>query len=978
MQTRTRTTMKTTPKAPTRFEAFPQIDPGTHHGVITQLVVTPDRKRLLSAGETTVRVWNTAERQLERLLLGRVTGATDDGAVEGFAGAMTTSRDGRHTLLLKPWHCAAHEPDAAAGHDAGQVTEVQVFDLATGNLHGRFVHPGQLFDIATSPDGRWLVLLGNRRVGRRRQAELQLLAMRDVMRTGARPAPTPAAVLALGPARVAASVPAALAYVPGPPKRGGAPSMLVVAVADPAPGRGVPADLVAWVRHAGAAGLELVSTVDVGECIAPQTLSASATRVVVGMAPGRGRMKRGRMHWFGHDGQRGAIDLAAPPASTAFSPSGHRLAVGLMVDMLGAEEARTGEQTVQVDAYDVPPTGGPVLRSSYFGHDHTVRGLVFIDDDTVASAGGDNQAIHFWRPARRIAESIGAIRGVGRVAIEPGVTADERVLFGTVPRRLLPPGNTLRQQSFDLRRMALHTCDASLLRATDYRSRKWWVGYPDDMVIPLWFIGDEDPRTMDDPTQRQPDLSLFVGADDSWVIWTRSGYYDAGGPSDSQATRRIAYRINRGPAQEALLIPADRFKHFYQPHIVRAVVRQGSEQRARARGVVVPPVDVAAILPPIAELARGGLRVEGASARLAFSVHAPCPGLLPTRASLLRNGRVVWTERQPPQRPKARYTLPPVPLLPGSNRFEFHVENAQAKSVPVAFEIEGPQAGGVSADAHRPGRLFLLSVGVAEFADPDTQPLLFAARDAQSVLEAFAQGRVGRVGRAPRATGRNAAFRSVDARLLVNAQATKAAILAEVDRMTAAIRERHQRSGAERDVLFVFFSGHGVRVFEKGMPNLFLQNHDLVPTAAEVDATGLSILDLGDRITSVPAEVVLIVDACHAGLAGRGAMQGLDAEELARRVHAIYERGMYLLSAARAEELAHEDDAGRSGVLTASLLLALAGRQDRTGPVEVLMADLVAGVQRLVPEVSARAGTDTQTPVCRIYGDMVPLPIFKA
>jgi hypothetical protein len=162
------------------------------------------------------------------------------------------------------------------------------------------------------------------------------------------------------------------------------------------------------------------------------------------------------------------------------------------------------------------------------------------------------------------------------------------------------------------------------------------------------------------------------------------------------------------------------------------------------------------------------------------------------------------------------------------------------------------------------------------------------------------------------------------------------------------------------------------------MPNLFLQNHDLVPTAAEVDATGLSILDLGDRITSVPAEVVLIVDACHAGLAGRGAMQGLDAEELARRVHAIYERGMYLLSAARAEELAHEDDAGRSGVLTASLLLALAGRQDRTGPVEVLMADLVAGVQRLVPEVSARAGTETQTPVCRVYGDMVPLPIFKA
>jgi hypothetical protein len=41
------------------------------------------------------------------------------------------------------------------------------------------------------------------------------------------------------------------------------------------------------------------------------------------------------------------------------------------------------------------------------------------------------------------------------------------------------------------------------------------------------------------------------------------------------------------------------------------------------------------------------------------------------------------------------------------------------------------------------------------------------------------------------------------------------------------------------------------------------------------------------------------------------------------------------------------------------------------------MADLLAGVQRLAPEVSARAGVQAQTPVCRSFGEMLPLTILK-
>lgn len=983
-----------------QFEAFPQLDVGTHGGFIVQLQVTPDGRTLVSAGETTLRVWDLepqADRsasRLKRLLLGRVKGPTDDGAIDGRAERFSISRDGRWVVALKPWrHETCGNPEV--GHDAGRVTEVQVFELATGNLQSTFFWPGQLLDLDFSPDGRWLAAVGNVRQGRLRRAEVQLWSTVTLLRQGARPAPEAEARLLLPRGQRASTVPAGLRFVPDawatPAKRARVPTAarLVVALGDRTGGRGE----LAWLRWTPGAGLVLERSQRTDEPIEPGTLAVSASTVAIGALPVRRRL-RGRLFWFGHAQGGGTLDLEAPATSAAFSPSGQRLAVGLM-------SGPAGEATVPVNVYDnsYPPV--LALRSSYLGHDDTVQALAFVDEDTVASAGGDNHAIHFWQPTRRIAEAQDAIRGVGRIAVEPGITADERVLFGTVPPRLVPPGFPLRQQSFDLRRRALSTTAASDLRLRDFVSRKWRVGYDSDMVIPLWFIGDDDAPA--DPTGSVPDLNLFVGADDTWVLWTPSGYYDAGGEA---AARRIGYRINRGLHQEGLLIPSDRFKSFYRPDIVKAVVRHGSESRALARGVDIPAVTVTRILPPIAELARQGLRHKDGLVGLSFTVESPCPEYPVTRASLLRNGRVVWMQRleaapspravslygqhdtdptvtPAPKLSRQRISVPPLPLLPGRNRFAFHVENEKARSVPVTFDIEGPATAAAGDPASStPGRLFLLSVGVAEFIDPSIKALHCPHHDARAVVDAFAHGHLGG-GRSGRRRSRNQAFDSVDAKVLINAEATKAAILGELQRMVTSIRQRHADSGHERDVLFVFLSGHGVPVIDQGVTNLFFSNHDIVMTKDDVDRTGVSMLELGDHISSVPAEVVLVVDVCDAALAGRDTMAGLDAEELARRVHALYERGMYVVSAARAGEIAQEDAVSRLGVLTASMIETLkrsrpptrrAGGRPR---LEVLMAEIVAGVQRFVPEVSARTGVDPQTPVCRMYGDLLPLTMLK-
>lgn len=967
------------------FEAFPQLDTGTHSGVIYHLRATRDGRLLASGGETTVRVWDLAGRRLQRLLLGRVDGSTEDDAVSGIVCGLVISPDGRWLATIKSWVLRPGERArrGRAGSDDGYTTELQIFDLQTGNLQSSHLYPGMMLELDFSPDGRWLALAVNVRKGRQHQAQAQVHRVRDLLKPGARALPAPVTCHTLEGQHDGVKAPVTLAFVPAVPGSDRSGATLVVASVRP---DGM-ASRLDWLALSKAGRLAPRRSVEVADMVDVGSMAASPSRVVIGAVPSGTRKRRGTLYWWPHDGsESGTLDLEAPPASVAFSPSGRHLAVGLCVDPMGAQDALEGTQTVQVSTFEVAAHGAPTLCSTYYGHDGSVWGLCFVGDRQVASAGGDNRSIHLWGPQRRVAELDAALRGVGRRVVMPGITADERVVFGTVPLRQLPPGHAPRQQSFDLRHLALSTTTASRLRRDDWVSRKWYVGEPDEMLIPLWFVGDRPQRDANGPPPHAPDLKLFVGADDEWMIWSPSGYYLASGPAASQ---RIGYRVNRGPAQEAVFIPSDRFKPLCSKAIIEAIVLHGSEARARAHGVRIPPVNVAQMLPPIVELATDGVARSDDRVQIAFTVDSPSARLLPRRLTLLRNGRVVWTDAQPPQRPHLRCKVPPLPLLPGPNRFALLAENERSSSVPVEFEIEGPQvAAGDASAPEAPGRLFLLSVGVGRFADPDTLTLRFPKRDAQAVFDAIAFGRLPARPGQPRRGGKaaasgpsgNRAFESVDAQLLVDEQATKAAILGELDRMCASIRQRHQAAGAERDVLFVFLSSHGVRLRKSAddpSPQLFFQNHDLVPTLQDLEATGLSILDLGDRITSVPAEVVLVVDACFSGLAGSGLMGGLDAEELARRVQSIYQRGMYVVSASLAGEHAREDDSQRHGVLTAAVLHALhaAGASGRGRA--VLMADLLTSVQRLVPRSPAPDGKLPQLPVCRIYGDLTPLTILK-
>jgi len=619
------------------------------------------------------------------------------------------------------------------------------------------------------------------------------------------------------------------------------------------------------------------------------------------------------------------------------------------------------------------------LRSSYYGHDYHVKGLAFLADDLAVSSGGDSQSIHFWDCATHVGQMQAVIRGVGRTVWDAQVTAAEQVQFTTVPGRMRSFNQLQRQQTFCLQSLTLGTTEPRIAEDPVLEERKWVVLDINDstQIIPIRHGPTAYGADMDHP----PDLTLFVGSDDEWVLWTRSGYYDA----SPQGARRMGYHVNRGADQEAVFVSSDRFKAFHRPDIVRAVITHGCEYGARQQGVTIDPLDVAASLPPVVELLAATPVPDGTAIRLQFSVRPLMPGSAVTRAWVLRNDRFAWTSPLPGPLRRVHFDVT-LPLGPGRNNFSIRAENEAGRATPIDRVFWGPKAAANAGLAFgATGNLYLLSVGVSDFKAAGTPPaerreifpLKCAHRDATAVYNALACSAASSVYDKRRAQ-KNLAFDAVHAQLLVNEQATKSAIRGALQALCKQIAARGAAPGAERDVLVVFLAGHGLQVV--GDPNLYFLNHDMVLDDAE--ETGLALLEIGELIATVPAEVVILIDTCHSGMAGNGVDRGVGPDEMARRLQEVSERGMYVLCAARAEEIAHEGGGQGHGVFTAALLATLKSRRylrrDGADRRESLnMASLMAGLQAEVPRITQALGKPAQTPVFRLYGDLLPLTIFR-
>jgi WD40 repeat protein len=85
----------------------------------------------------------------------------------------------------------------------------------------------------------------------------------------------------------------------------------------------------------------------------------------------------------------------------------------------------------------------------------------------------------------------------------------------------------------------------------------------------------------------EPLLSVFIGDDDKWIMWSPLGYYDA----SPGAEELIGWHVNRGPDKSAQYFPVQQFrKQLYRPDIINQIL--GGKQVDKAVLMANADIDV--------------------------------------------------------------------------------------------------------------------------------------------------------------------------------------------------------------------------------------------------------------------------------------------------------------------------------------------------------------------------------------------------
>ncbi len=259
-----------------------------------------------------------------------------------------------------------------------------------------------------------------------------------------------------------------------------------------------------------------------------------------------------------------------------------------------------------------------------------------------------------------------------------------------------------------------------------------------------------------------------------------------------------------------------------------------------------------------------------------------------------------------------------ITVTAGPNRltaYAFNKDNVKSKDAQLAL---------TGADSlKRAGIAYVIAVGLNEYANPQYN-LKFAVADAESFGDEVRRRQT-----------QVAQFERIEVVTLINENATKANILAVLNRLAgdpgvpslkAGPLDRIKRAEPE-DTVIIYFAGHGTAQAQR----FYLIPHDLGYTGerTKLNERGLqtmlehsiSDIELERAVEALDAShLLLVIDACNSG-------QALEAEEKRRGpmnskglAQLAYEKGMYILTAAQSYQAALEAAQFGHGLLTYALV----------------------------------------------------------
>jgi WD40 repeat protein len=410
--------------------------------------------------------------------------------------------------------------------------------------------------------------------------------------------------------------------------------------------------------------------------------------------------------------------------------------------------------------------------------------------------------------------------------------------------------------------------------------------------------GDQQVRVYDLANPRRPLLQVLARGQD-WVAWTNEGYF-AGTPNGEKF---IGWKVSRPDQLLASFYPAAAFRRrMYRPDVIKELLPTGSVEVALKKA--------------------GPGKASGAGAQARSIEDLEPPQVTITKAEKDPKNNRQWTitavvqaADQKKQRVESLKLLvegSALPnnqsvqqLKPGQKSATWVVPEMPEGDVELKVMARGPDVVGLSptrkievpvAAARRPS-LHVISVGLTYKGSPLALGDC-TMNDAKAVHEQFpicCAGPGNYFGAAPQA------------RLLLDNQATSRAVL---DALAAV-----KKGGVKpRDLLVFFFAGHGAN--EKG--EFYLLTHGSDPQ--NLAGTALSGKQLRKALADFPCQVLVLLDACHSGNAGKALRSPADE---ASRDLADEECSATLIAAAMGHERALQPPSGKHGYFTQALLEAL-------------------------------------------------------
>lgn len=233
--------------------------------------------------------------------------------------------------------------------------------------------------------------------------------------------------------------------------------------------------------------------------------------------------------------------------------------------------------------------------------------------------------------------------------------------------------------------------------------------------------------------------------------------------------------------------------------------------------------------------------------------------------------------------------------------------------------------------------LYLLSIGVSDYPSPSMTKLNYAAKDAADFINVIQNSNLDIYG-------------GLKSELIDNSKATRSNIERGMSNLVKSVNQG--------DVVFLFFSGHGVR--DGG--NAYYMSYDADGnepyTGVDFAMINRNLIKLKDK----QCKVVLFMDACHSGMLYGG--KGMDNEITFSEPGII---GFYSSTASQESAEAKSDE---NGVFTKAVLDGLKGAaKNKSGEITTLT------LQNYINEKVKAASSGRQSPI--VENNLGELILFK-